>query len=262
MHRNTFLFPKFSSSTPKRTNNYLNSNSLYLSNFTCEYPFVLNYTDNSCGLISECNVKNCKKCSFSNKCISCKRYFTLQNNNCYSTNCDLFGFCDYCDEYECIKCQRGYNLQYGLCQDNKTMPVQFYYILLIILGLIFILVLLFQCNKPLSYKNKSKSIKQKSINLSNIKTGQYVYESISEKDNTNMKNTYPQEYNYFIYNSTCVFCKKKGIFSLLICGCGLCIDHSDNINKVVLKCPVHKCLIIKRLIISKNNNKDNVLQIV
>ena len=56
----------------------------------------------------------------SKECIKCKNNYELVNKHCYRKNCEVFGFCKYCDDYDCLKCQKGYKLNYGICDKRET----------------------------------------------------------------------------------------------------------------------------------------------
>ena len=53
-----------------------------------------------------CNIKNCQNCGKPNQCEICKNNYKLQDNRCYNTKCEIFGFCKL----------------YKSCKSTKRMP--------------------------------------------------------------------------------------------------------------------------------------------
>ena len=89
-----------------------------------------------------CNIKNCEKCGKTNECKKCKNNFKLLENRCYNTECQIFGFCSYCDEFDCIQCEKGYQLNFGTC-DKQVNGFKKKLILGILIPTIFISIILY-----------------------------------------------------------------------------------------------------------------------
>ena len=112
-------------------------------------------------LISSLNcTKHCVKCETKNECLKCREGFDLIDKRCYRTNCEVFGFCKYCDEYDCLKCQPGYKLNYGIC-DKKVISKKMLFVKIIIPIMVLILIIYW-------YLYRRKKAKEK------IETGQVI----------------------------------------------------------------------------------------
>ena len=86
-----------------------------------------------------CNIKNCLVCENRNECIRCKDGFELNKKRCYSTNCHIYGFCKFCDEYDCLKCIKGYKLNYGICDQKEVSRKKLYFIIFCNISLIILI---------------------------------------------------------------------------------------------------------------------------
>ena len=95
-----------------------------------------------------------------NICTKCKEGFELVNKHCYNIRCEVFGFCQYCDDYDCLKCKKGYKLNYGIC-DKKVISKKILF-LKIIVPIILIICLIYY------YLYRRKKAKER------IETGQVI----------------------------------------------------------------------------------------
>ena len=90
-----------------------------------------------------CNIKNCISCNKRNECIECKEGFELDKRRCYSKNCEIYGFCKFCDEYDCLKCIKGYKLNYGICDQKEHSRKKIIFITGLSILFIFLVVYLY-----------------------------------------------------------------------------------------------------------------------
>ena len=68
-----------------------------------------------------CPLKYCKSCNNKKKnCDECYEGYVLANKKCYLTDCEIYGECKYCTEYDCIHCKPGYKVQYGFCEESEN----------------------------------------------------------------------------------------------------------------------------------------------
>ena len=111
-----------------------------------------------------CNVKHCHLCEDRN------HEYELVDNRCYSKNCEIFGFCKYCDDYDCLKCIKGYKLNYGIC-DIKVRSKKI--IILKICITIIILFLLIYLYIYLKKRAKEKIETGQVIKFLHPKSGYY-----------------------------------------------------------------------------------------
>ena len=129
---------------------------------------------------TECNIKNCLLCENRNQCIKCKDEYELVDNRCYSKNCEIFGFCKYCDDYDCLKCITGYKLNYGICdikvRSKKIIILKISISIIILFLLIYLYIYLKKRAKEkietvedllLSYPNRFEDYTIKPIDLVN-----------------------------------------------------------------------------------------------
>ena len=110
-----------------KSNKSNNNNSFYIKKSNIDYNQNCINNTNKYFLskkeeINNCSIKNCLKCSENGECIECRETFHLEKKRCYSTECAIFGFCKYCDIYDCYECLKGYQLLYGICDtlDKET----------------------------------------------------------------------------------------------------------------------------------------------
>ena len=71
--------------------------------------------------LSTCAVTNCLSCNNPNKCDQCRPNYRLVNKKCYSTQCSMFGECQYCTEFDCVHCQKGYKVEFGYCEVTDNL---------------------------------------------------------------------------------------------------------------------------------------------
>lgn len=211
-----------------------------------------------------CNIKNCDKCDKPNQCIQCKNNFKLLDNHCYNTQCQIFGFCSYCNEFDCMQCIKGYQLNFGTCDKtvNGFKKKLIFGILIPTLTLSTILYLY------IYFKNRNKKIIEtgKVINLKHPQPGNYIIlpETLREEQSTD---SFSKSSNItHSYESTddgdtknCIVCGKKIIYAFADCGCGLCKDHwryIKNINNEKIMCRKHGTPL--KSIIFSLDNKSNI----
>ena len=255
----TFLFitsKKKSKLTSKNIFNTKNDNKLFRN--------LDNSINNKNETIISCNVKNCYQCDKTNKCIECKNNYKLLNNHCYNTNCQIFGFCNYCDEFDCIQCIKGYQLNFGTC-DKTVDGFKKKLIFFVLVPILIISTLLYLY---IYYKKKNKTIIEtgKVINLKHPKPGNYIIlpETLREEQSTesfskssNITHTYESTNDSDI--NDCIVCGKKKIYAFGDCGCGLCKDHwkyIKNPNNEKIMCRKHGTQL--RSIIFSLDNKSNL----
>ena len=215
--------------------------------------------------IISCNIKNCDQCDKTNKCINCKKNYKLLNNHCYNTKCQIFGYCDYCDEFDCIKCIKGYQLNFGTCDKtvNGLKKKLFFGILIPIITISALLYLYIYIKK----KNKKIIETGKVINLKHPKPGNYIIlpETLHEEQNTdsfskssNITHTYESTKDSDVNDCNCIVCGKKKIYAFGDCGCGLCKDHwkfIKNPNNEKIICRKHGTQ-LKSIIFSLDNQSN------
>lgn len=186
-------------------------------------------TNNSKEKIITCNIKHCYECDKPNKCIKCKKSFILLNNHCYNSNCQIFGFCDYCDDFDCIQCKKGYQLNFGTCDKEvngfKKQIIFFVLIPIVIFaGLLYLYIYIKKRNRKIIETGKV-------INLKHPKPGNYIIlpETFREEQSPE---SFSKSSNLTSYESTddgdingCIVCGKKKVYAFGDCGCGLCKEH-------------------------------------
>ena len=209
-----------------------------------------------------CNIKNCLVCENRNECIRCKDGFELNKKRCYSTNCHIYGFCKFCDEYDCLKCIKGYKLNYGICDQKEVSRKKLYFIIFCNISLIILIVYI--------------CIRYNQIARIRITTGQVIrfihpksgfYQLNFEENKVNNLETADENSNNKIgfgnlepmndrnespVVNCCVICKNKNIYAIADCGCSICLLHYKNIktNKNI-KCKVHNCYITSNISFKK-----------
>lgn len=93
----------------------------------CLSGFILE--DNICGKkeklmnssIQVCSTRYCQSCNEIGNCEVCRSGFELINKKCYSTSCEIYGPCKYCSEFDCLKCDSGFQILYGFCEESEEV---------------------------------------------------------------------------------------------------------------------------------------------
>ena len=200
-----------------------------------------------------CTLKYCLKCEKRNECSKCKEGYELYNHRCYYNNCEIFGFCKYCDDYDCLKCHKGYKLNYGIC-DKKEQSIK-----LIILKIAIPIIIIFLIIYLYLYKKKKAKEKVETgqvIKFVHPKSGYYRI-NFDKYNNINSGNEENQEFsqNKSLSSSNsdsngdkespevnvCVVCGGKKTYTIADCGCSLCLDDYKIIKgeKERIKCRIH-----------------------
>ncbi len=277
-----------------KSNESSNKNPFYIKEFNIEYyqNFIKNVYKNYLSRkevikeeINNCLIKNCLKCSENGECIECRETFHLDKKKCYSTECSIFGFCKYCDEYDCYACLNGYQLLYGICdtldkETKKKRIISFSIISGVISILLIVLIILYIfLKKKNKQKNKDNYISDKIIKKKHPKSGNYLIvlpikdESINNNSIINNNNVSSIDKTTISYSlrreklreNKCILCKNKHIFCFADCGCSLCYDHYCSIkdNELNLNCPIHKIPLKKSFYIQlekKSSLKGNAIE--
>jgi len=248
-----------------------NNNINYLRNLELNLNNKTNVNDKNNNIIL-CNIKNCEKCEESNICLKCKNNYKLQNNHCYNTNCKIFGFCDYCDDFDCVQCIKGYQLNFGTC--DKTVNDFKKKLILFILIPILLISFLIYLYIHIKIKNRKIIETGKVINLKHPQPGNYVIlpETLGEDQQTT--ETFSKCSNLTQTNEStddgdvkdCIVCGKKKIYAFADCGCGLCKIHwkyikYNNYNEKI-NCRKHGTQ-LKSIVFSldnKSNLKGNAVE--
>ena len=219
-----------------------------------------------------CNIKNCLFCKNRNECSKCDENYELANHRCYSKKCSVYGFCQYCDEYDCLKCKKGYKMNYGICDESiHGFEIKLILGIGIPIILIFLIIYLYKyCKK----KNKTNIETGKILKYRHPKPGNYfiLLEQNSKKENDLSISKNILNPIYELHNEKnkaeinfCVVCGKKKIYTYADCRCALCFEHFKMIknNKQKLECRIHKVLLSKNIIIQlgrKSNYKGNAVE--
>jgi len=223
------------------------------------------HSNTSHGIV--CNINNCQKCGKINKCERCKNNYILQDNKCYNTKCEIFGFCDYCDEFDCLECKKGYQLNFGTC-DKEVNGLKKKLLLGILIPTIFILTILYIY---LYIKKKNKKIIEtgKVINLKHPPPGNYVI--LPETQREDITSTYSFSKSSNISQTTnestddggevkdCIVCGKKKVYAFADCGCPLCKEHwkyMKNADNEKINCRKHGTPL--KSVIFSLDNKSNI----
>ena len=229
-----------------------------------------------------CYIQNCLECSEDNNCSVCKHRYTLVNNRCLSTDCEVFGQCKFCTDFDCVYCSPGYQVEYGFCEKGDNL-VRFEILLGVVLPLFIVVALSLivyfvrrrriklameknMLNEVINSKKKPKSGQYIIINTTNINNSGNINGHIN--NNVNITNTQGSEgfpiieresglkENFpvkgFQLGSDCVICHSKQIFSFAQCGCGLCKEHTFVRNML---CPNHQTSLSENFIVKKNFKK-------
>ena len=221
-----------------------------------------------------CYIKNCLLCENRNECKKCKEGYELVDQRCFSKNCEIFGFCKYCDDYDCLKCIRGYKLNYGIC-DKKVRSKKI--IILKISIIVIILFLLIYLYIYIKRKAKEKIETGQVIKFQRPKSGFYQIKfdklntengiqdvsqnkslSSSVSDSGGEKDLQTPEVNF------CVVCGNKKTYTIADCGCSLCLDDYKIIKggKEKLKCRIHNILLSSNISfeMTKTHIKGNAVE--
>ena len=219
--------------------------------------------------------KNCIKCLEKNECLKCREGFELIDKRCYRTSCDVFGFCKYCDDYDCLKCQRVYKLNYGIC-DKKVLSKKILFVKIMVPIMVIILLIYYYLYRRKKAKEKIetgqviKSRHPKSgfyhmnfekyfqntsseENLSNSSQNKSLSSSVSDPSETPSA-----EVNY------CVVCGSKKTYGIADCGCSLCLEDFKlaRSDKEKIKCRIHNVFLSANITfeIYKSNIKGNAVE--
>ena len=210
----------------------------------------------------------------SKECIKCKNNYELVNKHCYRKNCEVFGFCKYCDDYDCLKCQKGYKLNYGICDKRETSKKILFLKIIIVIIIIFALLYLYLYKRK---KARERIETGQVIKLRHPKSGFYRMnfdkyipnntseniidfsqsKSLSSNGVDSIDNTPSAEVNL------CVACGSKKTYAIADCGCSLCYDDYKIArgDKEKIKCKIHNVFLSSNITfeIYKSNIKGNAL---
>ena len=224
---------------------------ILFSFFSLIHYIIFNYNSNSLKINirklsnSICNIKNCLACDNRNECIKCKEGYQLDNKRCYSKNCEIYGFCKYCDEYDCLKCIKGYKLNYGICEIKERSRKKLFLGITIILLLIALIIYFCARYKKLA---KMKIQTGQVIKFMHPKSGFYQlnYENnITEISDISNNKIFPtnelgKEKEPPVVNC-CVVCGNKNTYTIADCGCSICLEHYKNIKRdKKISCRIHQ----------------------
>ena len=221
-----------------------------------------------------CAIKNCISCDNRNECIKCKEGYELDKARCYSKNCEIYGFCKFCDEYDCLKCQKGYKLIYGICEQREVSKKK---LILIIFGIVALITLIIYICIRYKKLTKVRISTGQIIKFMHPKSGFYQlhYEvkngmddvsrnkilsfplSTSTGDPTIEKSESP------IVNR-CVVCGSNKVYTMADCGCSICFEHFKIIKKEKnITCRIHHIIMTSSIsfkMVEKSNIKGNALE--
>ena len=239
---------------------------------------IINNNDNELyklrNLEVTCNIKYCLKCENRNECIKCKNEYELVDKRCYSKNCEIFGFCKYCDEYDCLKCHKGYKLNFGICEIKESSKKLLILKVCIIIIIIILLVYLYIYKKR---KAREKIETGQVIKFSHPKPGFYRlnFEKFNLKNNEEFQD-FSQNRSLSSSNSdstgdretpvvnSCVVCGSKKLYAIADCGCSVCLDDYRIIKgeKERIKCRVHNVFLSSNITFEmyKSNIKGNAVE--
>ena len=220
-----------------------------------------------------CSVKYCLKCGNRNECIKCKNNYELVNKRCYNQKCEIFGFCKYCDEYDCLKCHKGYKLNFGICEIKESSKKVLILKLCIPVIIIILIIYLYLYKKK---KAKEKIETGQVIKFSHPKAG--FYRLYFDKYNTSNDEFQEFSQNKSLSSSNsdstgdrespvvnvCVVCGNKKIYAIADCGCSICSDDYKIIKgeKEKMKCRVHNIFLTSSISFEmyKSNIKGNAVE--
>lgn len=220
-----------------------------------------------------CSIKNCLLCDNRNECIKCKEDYALYNKRCYSKNCEIYGFCRFCDEYDCLKCIKGYKLNYGICDQKEISRKKLY--IIIITSFIIILIIVYICIRY-NRLSKLRIATGQVIRFIHPKSGFYQLHYETENGGLDISNNkflstenQPTTFSEKPENRSpivdkCVICENKNIYTIADCGCSICFEHYKIIkNEKKFICKVHKVLINSSItfkMVEKSGIKGNALK--
>ena len=243
---------------------------LFINLFKQTLTFFIN--NRNLEITTLCNIKNCLSCKNPNECAKCKENYELENFRCYSKECSVYGFCQYCDEYDCLKCKKGYKMNYGICDETiHGFEIKLILGIGIPIILISLIIYLYKCIKK---KIKTNIETGNILKYRHPKPGNYIIlieqNPKKETDLSDSKNTAfsiiesNREKNKAEINC-CVVCGKKKIYAFADCRCGLCFEHFKIIknNKEKIICRIHNVILSKNIIIQldkKSNYKGNAVE--
>ena len=219
-----------------------------------------------------CNLKYCIQCNNKNECIKCKDGYALIEDKCYSKNCEIFGFCKYCDEYDCLKCEKGYKLNYGVCAKKEISKKLL--LLKICIPIIIVILIIYLCLYKIK-KAKEKIETGQVIKFLHPKSG--FYRINYEKFQTNSEEVQEFSQNKSLSSSNsdsedkmspevklCVVCGSKKTYTIADCGCSLCLDDYKIIKgeKERIKCRIHNVFLSSNISFEmyKSNIKGNAVE--
>ena len=219
--------------------------------------------------------KNCIKCETKNECLKCKGDFELIDKRCYRTNCQVFGYCKYCDEYDCLQCQTGYKLNYGIC-DKKVISKKILFVKIIVPIMILILIVYWYLYRRKKAKEKIET--GQVIKFRHPKSGFYhmnyekYYPSSPTEENVSNSSqnkslssrvSDPGETPSAEVN-LCVVCGSKKTYGIADCGCSLCFEDFKMIrgDKEKIKCRIHNIFLSSSITFEmyKSNIKGNAVE--
>ena len=225
-----------------------------------------------------CDIKYCLLCGNRNECEKCQEGYQKISHRCYSKNCRIYGFCKYCDEYDCLKCEKGYKLEYGLCdklEEKTRKKLMIIYLLIIVSSFILLILLFYYTIRYCKYKKHHLNLKNL-IKYKRINPGNYVLfndeKNIKDSVDNNMfcdsgvsiKEHSGDNLNRIIMKK-CSLCSKPSI-NYTDCGCGLCSEHwktiIENKNNKKYLCAIHRVYLEKNLhfkLNKKTHYKGNAL---
>ena len=214
---------------------------------------ISNQSQNSPKKLSSeiCNIKNCLVCENRNECVKCKDDFELHKKRCYSTSCSIYGFCKFCDEYDCLKCIKGYKLNYGICDQIEVSRKKFYFFIFIFSFSLFIIFIIYVC---IRYKRlaKIRIATGQIIKFIHPKSGFYqLHYEVTNEGTDNSKNIIQMQNTEKILEKAkspivdrCVVCQNKNVYTIADCGCSICLLHYKKAKKYKnIKCKIHNVTI-------------------
>ena len=209
-----------------------------------------------------------------NICTKCKEGFELVNKHCYNIRCEVFGFCQYCDDYDCLKCKKGYKLNYGIC-DKKVISKKILF-LKIIVPIILIICLIYyylyrrkkakeriETGQVIKFKHPKSGFYQ--INFEKyLSTNNNAFEEDFSQNKSLSSNTTESNENQSIEVNCCVACGSKKTYGIADCGCSLCYDDYKIAkgDKEKIKCKIHNVFLSSNISfeIFKSNLKGNAVE--
>ena len=220
--------------------------------------------------------KNCIKCETKTECLKCKEDFDLIDKRCYRTNCQVFGYCKYCDEYDCLQCQTGYKLNYGIC-DKKVISKKILFVKIIVPIMILILIIYWYLYRRKKAKEKIET--GQVIKFRHPKSGFYrmnyekYYPSSPTEENVSNNSSQNKSLSSGVSDSgetppaevnLCVVCGSKKTYGIADCGCSLCFEDFKMVrgDKEKIKCRIHNVFLSSNITFEmyKSNIKGNAVE--